>query len=149
MSTEHDSAAPVHLPPAPRRRRWPTVLLALTIFAAGAVCGAGATVLVVVKRVQHAIHHPEEAPARLAGVLQRRLDLTNEQRSQVEAIIAKRQQELMDIRRQFQPQIAGQLDQLRDEIDEVLTDEQREHWESLYKNYVTRWLPAPPPAPSP
>jgi hypothetical protein len=148
MSAAHDSAAPLELPPAPRRRRWPTVLLALAIFAAGLVCGAGATVLVVVNRVQHAIRHPEEAPARLAAVLQRRLDLTNEQRTQVEAIIARRQAELIAIRRQFQPQIAGQLDRLRDEIGEVLTDDQRVRWQKLFSTYVNRWLPPPPAAPS-
>ena len=118
------------------------------IFAAGVVCGAGGTVLVVVNRLQHAIHHPEDAPERLAGALQRRLDLTNEQRNQVEAIIARRQGELMAIRRQFQPQVVGQLDQLRDEIGQVLTDDQRERWTTLFTTYVNRWLPPPPTPPA-
>jgi hypothetical protein len=147
MSNPTDIAAPVPPPPAPPRHRWLSVLVALLIFVAGGVCGAGLTVLVVVNRVQHAIRHPETAPARLAGVLQRRLDLTNEQRTQVEAIIAKRQTELIAIRREFQPRIAQQLEQLRGEISDVLTDEQRARWDDLFTAIVTRWLPPPAPAP--
>jgi hypothetical protein len=142
-------AASQKLPPVPRRRRWPMVLLALAIFAAGAVCGAGATVIFVVNRVQHAIHHPEDAPARLAGVLQRRLDLTDAQRAEVDAIIAKRQTELLAIRREVQPQVADELEELRAEVDQVLTAEQREHWSKLFDTFIRRWLPQAPPPPAP
>jgi hypothetical protein len=141
MSAADDSHASLPVPSVPARRRWPTVALALAIFAAGAVCGAGAAVLVIVNRVQHAIHHPETAPSRLATLLQRRLDLDDDQRAKVEALIAARQQEIAAVRRRFQPEIEGQFDQFRTDVDALLTDPQRDVWHAAFEKFRTRWLP--------
>lgn len=132
------------LPPPERRRRWLTILLALVIFAAGVVSGGGLAVLFLVNRLQYAIHHPEVAPARIAATLDRRLGLDDEQEQQVEQIIARHQTEIAAIRRQFQPQIMQQLDQVRDEVAAVLTEPQREKWSQLFEQFQSRWLPALP-----
>jgi hypothetical protein len=142
--------SPTTLPalPAPvPRRRWVTVLAAVLIFGAGLASGVGWTVVVAVHRLQHAIHHPEEAPERVAHLLKRQLGLTAEQESKVETIVAKRQAELTAIRQKFHPQIAEQLDELHKEIGEVLTSPQRERWATMFSEFRERWLPpAPPPA---
>jgi hypothetical protein len=130
--------------PRAKQRRWVTLLLAVMIFAAGLVTGAGLTVLVVAKRVQYAIQHPETAPARISAVLQRRLGLDDAQKEQVESIVAKRQVELLAIRRDYQPRVTAELEQLRDEIGEVLTPSQRERWTELFDEYRNRWLPPAP-----
>jgi hypothetical protein len=130
--------------PAPSRRRWATWLLALVIFFAGAASGAGIAVLVAIKRVQYAVQHPEEAPARISQTLQRRLRLTDDQRSRIEIIVAERQRKLAAIRRRVQPQAVQQLDLVRDEVGEVLTAEQRERWLRMFEDYRTRWLPPLP-----
>lgn len=148
MSSADDSHAFLPVLSVPARRRWPTVALALAIFAAGAVCGAGAAVLVIVNRVQHAIHHPESAPARLANLLQRRLDLDDDQRAKVETLIAARQQEIAAVRRRFQPEIEGQLDQFRSDVDAILTETQRDAWHAAFETFRTRWLPPAPAASS-
>lgn len=133
------------LPPAPPpRRRWLTAVLGILIFVAGAACGAGLSVVVVANRIQHAIQHPEEAPPRIAARLKWRLGLDDDQRAKVEAIVAKHQTELMAIRREVQPKVVGQLDQVRDEISGVLTESQRERWMKLYDDVRDRWLPAMP-----
>jgi hypothetical protein len=124
--------------PAPEPpRRWVTVLAALLIFGAGLASGVGLTVVV-------AVHRPEEAPSRVATMLQRRLRLSDEQKSQIEAIVAKRQGELTAIRKQFHPQVAKQLDELHTEIGEVLTEPQRERWAKMFSEFRERWLPPPP-----
>jgi hypothetical protein len=133
------------LPPAPLpRRRWLTALLGMLIFVAGAACGAGFTVVVVANRVQHAIQHPEEAPPRIAARLKWRLGLDDDQQAKVEAIVAKHQVELLAIRREFQPKVVDQLEQVRDEISGVLNDSQRERWTKLFDEVRERWLPAMP-----
>jgi predicted Co/Zn/Cd cation transporter (cation efflux family) len=116
----------------------------MLIFVAGAACGAGFTVVVVANRVQHAIQHPEEAPPRIAARLKWRLGLDDDQQAKVEAIVAKHQVELLAIRREFQPKVVDQLEQVRDEISGVLNDSQRERWTKLFDEVRERWLPAMP-----
>jgi predicted Co/Zn/Cd cation transporter (cation efflux family) len=138
------------LPSAPKpRRRWLTLLLAALIFVAGLISGSGLTMVVAVHRLQYAIHHPEEAPNRIATMLQRRLRLDNEQKAKVESIVAAHQVELMAIRRQFQPKVVDQIDQIRKEIGAVLNDSQREHWTTMFDDLRDRWLPPNPPAEKP
>jgi hypothetical protein len=143
----NDSATPIanQLPATQPRRRWITIVAACLIFGAGLASGTGLTIVVAVHRLQHAVHHPEEAPARVAKLLQRRLRLDDKQASQIEAIVAKRQTELTAIRRQFHPQIAKQLDELHREIGEVLTGPQRERWHKMFDEFSERWLPPAPP----
>lgn len=126
------------------RRRWLTIVLALVIFLAGVVSGAALAVVVAVNRIQFAIHHPESAPARIAAVISRRLDLDDSERAKVEAIIAERQIEIAAIRRRFQPEVLQQLEKLRDEIAAVLDDTQRARWSELFVQFKNRWLPHAP-----
>jgi len=145
MNTESFAAESAHLPPPPRPRRWLAWLLALVVFMAGMASGAALTVHYAVSRLQFAIHHPEVAPARIAGIIQRRLDLSDEQRAQVESVVAKRQVEIAAIRSKFQPEIVAQLDAVRNEVSEVLTESQRAQWTQLFDQFKERWLPAAPP----
>lgn len=126
------------------RRRWLTILMALVIFLAGMASGAAITVVYAVNRLQFAIHHPEAAPPRIAAAIARRLDLDEEQASQVENIIAAHQREIMAIRRRFQPEIVAQLESVHDEVADVLKPSQREKWTELFGQFKDRWLPQPP-----
>jgi hypothetical protein len=141
MSADSSENAAEQLPAPVRRRRWLTVLLALLIFAAGLASGAAVTVAVAVHRLQYLIQHPEEAPGRIAARLGRRLRLDEGQKAKVEAIVAKRQAELMTLHGQIRPQVMEQLDLLRQEIGEVLTDPQRERWQRMFDELRETWLP--------
>jgi hypothetical protein len=149
MNADSSEIAAQQLPAPVKRRRWRTVLLALLIFAAGLASGAAVTVAVAVHRLQHLIHHPEEAPGRVAARLGRRLGLDDAQKAKVEAIVAKRQAELMTLRGEIQPRLMEQLRLLREEIGEVLTGPQRERWERMFDEFRERWLPAIPAEPRP
>lgn len=145
MNNEPAVSSSDSLPTVPAsRRRWLTALLGVLIFGAGVACGVGFTIVVVVNRLQYAIHHPEEGPARVAARLQHRLSLNDEQTTKVEAIVAKHQVELVAIRQEFQPKVMDQLDQIHDEIGEVLDDSQRERWTKLFHDVRERWLPRLP-----
>jgi hypothetical protein len=147
MNSERTTEVNEALPPPTRpRRKWLTLLFGILIFAAGLACGAGLTVVTVVHRLQYAVHHPEGAPARIAARLTYKLGLNDEQHAQVLEILTKGQSELMGIRRQFQPQVMGKLEQIRDEISDVLTEPQREHWTKMFDELRDRWLPPLPAA---
>jgi predicted Co/Zn/Cd cation transporter (cation efflux family) len=103
------------------------------------------TVHYAVNRLQFAIHYPEAAPPRIAAVIQRRLDLDDQQRAEVEQIVAKHQIEIAAIRRKFQPEIVDELDSVRDEIAAVLKEPQRERWTQQFEQFKQRWLPPAPP----
>jgi hypothetical protein len=145
MTNVAPDSSPNHLPEPPRRRRWLSVVLALVIFVAGFGCGAGLTVIVVAKRLQNAIHNPQVAATQIAAAIDRRLGLNVEQRKQVEAIVARRQLNLAAIRRETQPRVEVELEELRDEVSAVLDDSQREAWSQLFDRFRARWLPKLPP----
>jgi uncharacterized membrane protein YhiD involved in acid resistance len=137
MST--NPASSITLPPAPRRRfRW---LRTLLVFIAGIVVGAALCVIFIVHRVEHAIHHPEEAPPRITRYLTRKLDLSPSQHDQVLTIIQQRQQALLALRQEIRPKLNTQLDELRIQIDGVLNPDQQAKWEKLYHDTKDRWMP--------
>lgn len=130
--------------PPPKRRLWLKVLLMLAIFFSGAVVGGGLTVVYIVKRVKHAIAHPQDAPEKLAGRLKAKLDLSDEQTTKVQVIIAERQAALRNIRRQAQPQIDEQIALLRAQVKQVLNETQAKQWDALLDDLIKNWLPRLP-----
>ncbi len=129
----------ITLPPAPRRRfRW---LRTLLVFIAGIVVGAALCVMVIVHRVEHAIHHPEDAPPRITQLLTRKLDLSPSQHDQVLAIIQQRQQALLALRQEIRPKLNTQLEELRIQIEGVLNPDQQAKWKKLYHDTKDRWMP--------
>jgi hypothetical protein len=127
------------------RRRWLRVLAALLIFLGGMVCGGGLTVIVAVHNIRYAVRHPETVPPRIAKYLKRQLDLTPDQATQVEALIAQTQRHLQEIRRRNQPEVAMELANLRQQVGNILTVDQRDKWDAIFDQAVDRWLPPPPP----
>ena len=143
-SSPTDSPQDAAVPSRGRTRVWTTVLLAALIFVAGAAVGGGATVLVGLRRLEHALQHPQMMPQRITDRLTRRLDLSPQQAAQVRQIITQRQAAFEEIRREMYPRVTAELDRARDEIAEVLTDEQREQWKSLFEKTRRRFRPPPP-----
>jgi hypothetical protein len=133
--------------PAPRPRRWRSLLLALLIFVSGAIVGGGLTVIRARHGAWWAIHHPEEAPPRIAAHLRWKLGLSDDQTQQVEAIVRKRQQALQAIRREVHPRVMAELDRVEADIDYVLNDSQRAKWHALFTKLRERWIPPLPEQP--
>jgi hypothetical protein len=124
------------------------VILALVIFFGGMAVGSAATVAIAVHRIRYGLRHPEEAPARIAAVLTRRLDLSEDQREKVTELIAERQKHLQAIRRRDQPEVEAELQGLRQDIDGVLTPDQQAKWHDMFDDAIAFWLPPPPPPPA-
>ena len=140
-----DNSPPSGERPHPIRRRiGMKVLLSLVIFSSGAIAGTCATLILIRQQVHYRIHHPEEMPGKVASRIQWKFDLSDEQTKQVEAILADRQQAIQQIRREFQPQLERQLDQLEEEVADVLDDTQSATWQEWFQEMRTIWLPAAP-----
>jgi len=124
------------------------VLRAVLFLVLGMVIGSAGTVVVLVKRVQYSLRHPEVRSARAAARLQRRFKLTEEQRRRVEAIVRAHVARLQELRAEVWPRLEGELDQLRDDVAGVLTPEQAQAWREGFEKRRSAWLPSPPPAAS-
>ncbi len=142
---ESAGPAPSEQRPLPIRRQfWKPALLSLVIFSSGAIGGTCATLIFIRQQVHHRIHHPEEMPSKIATRIQRKLSLSGEQTLQVEAIMVERQQAIQKIRREFQPQIETELEQLEKQVAGLLDDSQRIKWQAWFQEIRAKWIPAAP-----
>ena len=146
-SDVHAHPPPASLSTVPRRPRWRMLLLATLIFVSGLIVGGGLTLIRVRHGAMWAIHHPEEAPPRIAAHLRWKLGLSDAQTQQVEQIVRKRQQALQAIRREVQPRVMIELDRVEAEIAATLDDSQRTKWHALFTKLRERWIPPPPEQP--
>ena len=73
------------------------------------------------------------------------LQLDDQQRVDVEAILQRRQKALQALRRAVQPKIEQELEQAEREISAVLRDDQRTEWQTRFRTLRSRWLPPLPP----
>ncbi|MBD3292030.1 MAG: hypothetical protein GF393_03840 [Armatimonadia bacterium] len=139
-----------------RRRRWPRwlamVLLGLVILGSGIVIGSVGTLVTIKHGMMRAVQYPEQIPERTVQRMARRYDLTDEQRAEVEAILTGRLQRMAEIRRRIRPHIDEQLDSLREDVAQVLTEEQEAQWREDFSRLrkavqVPMHAPASPDAP--
>jgi hypothetical protein len=129
---------------APRKSKpWRSILLGIIIFLCGLIVGAGVAVVAVQKMVVHAITNPEEIPQRITQRLRSKLDLTNEQATQIKSIIAMRQKAIQQIRREFQPRLEKELDLAREDVAAVLGPEKAQVWRKRFERLKRMWLPPP------
>jgi hypothetical protein len=130
----------------PKPRRWLLVLLGVVILACGMAIGAGLTLFGLRSRVLQLIRNPEKVPEAITARLRGELDLSEEQASQVEAILKNHQADLEEIRREVQPRVETLLDLVRQEVGEVLDERQAGRWRERFDALRRTWLPpAPPP----
>ncbi|MCP4643920.1 MAG: hypothetical protein GY851_25985 [bacterium] len=141
-----ESSAP--RPSRRRKRHWlKTAVLALVIFLCGAVAGGGVTSHMIWSRMRDAFKDPSAIPTRIAGHMQRKLDLTDDQRDEIEAIFRSTGEELMALREEVEPRLADHFRKARDEVKAVLTPEQAEKWEKEFGERRKHWFPHLPIGP--
>jgi len=124
-------------PPPKRRKR---LLLYAIVLACGFVCGFAAGLLWVRAELLQMAGHPERMPDRMARMLDRRLDLTDEQEKKVRAILVERHKAVMAVRREAHPRIAHEFELTREKVLEVLTPDQRDKWKAMTDRIQRKWL---------
>lgn len=122
------------------RRRLLPLALGLVILVSGIAIGAGSVVLTGQKPPKpfgH-YHEPEERAERVARRMSERLELTADQSREIEVILKRRFTAMDEIVKTFHPRMAEQYRLMREEIDPLLTEEQRERWHEKLKKFENR-----------
>ena len=104
------------------------ILVVIVTFTAGVAVGVFAAHLVHV-RGEHGL--PTFPTKVMVNRLDRRLDLTDRQRAQVEQIIRRHHAAIAAVRSSMQPRVRAELEQANDEITRILTPEQRKKFERI------------------
>jgi hypothetical protein len=114
-----------------RLHRWRMALFGLIILAAGITLGVAATLLLVRPTDRRP---PIDLNAAVAGMVMRfqdELNLSPEQVESIRTILHTRMENLEKLRTEARPKIEEQLTAMKLEIDQVLTDDQRQGWQRL------------------
>lgn len=130
---------------AKRRRRWVLPMLFVVTLLAGMIAGGAIAVMGIRHHVQQAMLYPEARLHTVAMRLQRRLDLTDEQTREVEAIFRERNEALQAIRWEVRPRVITEIDGIYGDVAAVLDAEQSRKWERMYELLRER-VAAPLPA---
>ena len=107
-----------------------SILLGLVILAAGVAIGAGLTYMALSSQKDRYGQEPEIFAEHMLGQLGRELNLTPQQRRQLDPILKNHFKTLSDVRAAVRPQIVSQLEQLNSDIASVLDIEQMQLWQN-------------------
>ena len=104
------------------------ILVVAVTFTAGVAVGVFATHIVHVRGE----HMPPVFPTKMmVNRLDRRLDLTDQQRAQVEQIIRRHHTAITTMWRGLHPRVNSEIEQANAEITRILTPEQRKKFERI------------------
>jgi hypothetical protein len=103
----------------------------LAILIAGITIGAAGAVVFIRPVDRQPPADVDAAVTGMVGWFRDALSLSHEQMTQIEAIVRLRMGNLEDIRREARPKIEEELQAMKREIDEVLTETQRNDWQRI------------------
>lgn len=106
-----------------------SILLGLVILAAGIAIGASLTFMKLSRPIDRYGQEPEIFAEQMLGRLGRELNLSLQQRKQLDPILKKYHKTLNDIRGQVRPKIVAQLEAMNKDILSVLDDTQKQLWQ--------------------
>jgi len=136
--------APV--PPVVRRSAWRRILLGVLILACGVAIGAGAGNIITKnterERVRQSWLNPRRTQGMMAKRIEEKLDLSPEQAKQVRDIVNQRMGAVHQIIEESRPRVREQLDLMKDEVAEVLNENQAQEWRKSFERILR---PAGPP----
>lgn len=132
IDTESQSAPP----PAPRRWPWRQVLLGVAILACGVAIGAGGATIITKKATRERILQTWRNPRGTQGMMARRIEkelhLSPEQAKQVQDIVSRRMGAVREIMEENRPQVYEQFDLMKEEVAEVLDENQAREWRERF-----------------
>lgn len=114
------------------------------VFVAGFSAGIVATRLAVKRLVAAALHHPELLRVRLERELDRKLKLDSRQRTEAHQVLLRVHGQLRELRAESQPRVQAILKQGRQDLDAILTPDQRERFDIYLAEHPLPGTPAEP-----
>lgn len=125
-------------PPHPAVELVKSILLGLTVLAAGIAIGASAMFLHLSKKFLQRMEQPPIAAEMMLNRISSELRLTEQQIQQLKPILKQHFQQLEALRTQIRPQIIKQWQEMDKDIQNVLTEPQRQHWQQRVKRFQER-----------
>jgi hypothetical protein len=120
-------------------KNWKAWIWVIAIFVSGMILGVIAGHLVTVKKAQEAARDPEVRRQMIVKRLSRKLDLTEDQRKSVDAIVADAQVSIRDLRKEVEPRFSEIIRNSERQITEVLNAEQQEEFRKLMEEKRRLW----------
>lgn len=114
-----------------RLHRWRMALSGLVILIAGITLGAAGAVVFIRPADRQPPPDVDVVVPGMVGWFRDALNLSQEQVARIDAILRLRMGNLEEIRTAARPKIDEQLQAMKREIDEVLTEEQRNDWQRI------------------
>lgn len=118
-----------------------TIIAAVLVFVAfvsGVLVGIAGDRLYLMRARHEGRPLPHPSPKFIADRLERRLDLTPQQRKEVEAILNRHGQAIEAISAMTRPRVHTEIQQANAEIERVLTPEQREKFDRVKMRLLPR-----------
>ena len=128
-------------------RRLRLILMGTAILVCGMLIGGAVTSRIAWKRFIDRTRSQDRITERIAGRLDRDLDLSDDQARRIRDIIHRHQKNLRDLHLQVKPQVEEELDQMKCEVDSVLTPEQVRQWNRRFQRMHEHWINGGPPPP--
>ncbi|MCF7955954.1 MAG: hypothetical protein K9M75_09155 [Phycisphaerae bacterium] len=116
-----------------RQKNLRMLLLSMVILVAGIVIGSAGTTLIIGKNSREIHPSGPGSAERMTSRLKERLDLSDEQFAKIEPIIKTHMDKLRDIQDKARPLIESQVTQMKNKISNLLTDDQKQTWETQMK----------------
>ena len=135
----NDSPTPRRFPVSRATAIWTLVLLVSV--AVAFVAGLATAAHVITDRAHHYIHHPEAVPEPLTDLLRHRLDLSDEQGQQMQAVFDERVAYYRNIQKYLISTTNFMLDGIDEDIQPILDESQREEWDAMFGAMREQWIP--------
>ncbi|MBF0538650.1 MAG: hypothetical protein HQL03_10405 [Nitrospirae bacterium] len=121
-------------------KRWKVTVALVVVFISGILTGSVLTGLYIKQGMAKVING---GPPAVKNVIVKRLDeklnLTKQQRVEIERIVGQTQAEILKLRQKNQPEIERIIDDGITKMKTNLTPEQQKTLESMYKNVKDKW----------
>lgn len=119
--------------PVPQPSRIKPVLLGTVLLMSGIVIGSGLTLIGLKRRADEFRSRPEMFSNRILSKMEDDLNLTKEQKAELNKIFKQAREDLDDVRRQHRAQAQSFFREFHDDVAKVLTVKQQAQWEEWWK----------------
>ncbi len=123
------------------RRQWLIAFaLSTAVFVFGIVVGGTTRAHLVMNRAMTDFRQPGHMVGRMLSHLEDELDLTGEQKQQLESLLLEHAENINSLHEEFRPRMEEEFDVLRAQVEEILTPEQAVQWRARFDDMRERWL---------
>jgi hypothetical protein len=119
--------------PEKSKSKWRWWAVSVLILVSGMVLGSVSSIILARHLILQHQQHPEQIVNHVVKHLDRRLELTDDQRVRIETILQNRIQNLGTIRNETHARISTEIYSARDEIDALLDASQQEKWHKQFQ----------------